>query len=167
MNPEKTFFDYSIKNAQDEDIALDHYRGKIVLVVNVASQCGFTRQYTGLEALYQKYKEQGFIILAFPCNQFGKQEPGSDEEIQNFCSSNYHITFPVFAKIDVNGKNTAPVYEFLKKNARGFLGTKSIKWNFTKFLLGKNGQVLKRYAPTIKPEELEKDIESALKKSMR
>lgn len=166
MNPEKTFFNYTVKDTHDADFNLDQYQGKVIFVVNVASHCGFTRQYTGLEALYQKHKDQGLIILAFPCNQFGKQEPGSDEEIQNFCSSNYHITFPVFAKIDVNGKNTAPVYEFLKKNARGFLGTKSIKWNFTKFLIGKDGEVLKRYAPTIKPNELEKDIESALKKSM-
>lgn len=142
--------------------SLDSYRGKVLLVVNVASKCGFTPQYTGLEQLYQDYRERGFEILAFPCNQFGHQEPGDAEEIASFCSTSYPVSFPVFAKIDVNGEQAHPLYRHLKTEKPGLLGTGGIKWNFTKFLVGRDGKVLKRYAPTDKPESLRADIEAAL-----
>lgn len=141
---------------------LESYRGKVLLVVNVASKCGFTPQYTGLEALYQQYREQGLEILAFPCNQFGHQEPGDADEIASFCSTTYPVSFPVFAKVEVNGAQTHPLYQHLKAEKSGLLGTGGIKWNFTKFLIGRNGQVIKRYAPTDKPETLSADIEAAL-----
>ena len=141
---------------------LDRYKGKVVLVVNTASNCGFTPQYKGLEALYQKLHGKGFEILGFPCNQFGAQEPGTEAEIASFCEVNYGVTFPLFAKIDVNGKNAAPVYQYLKAAQPGLLGSEGIKWNFTKFLIGKDGQVLARYAPTDTPAKISKDIEAAL-----
>jgi glutathione peroxidase len=142
--------------------SLHSYRGKVLLVVNVASKCGFTPQYTGLEQLYQDYRDRGFEILAFPCNQFGHQEPGDAEEIASFCSTTYPVSFPVFAKIHVNGEQAHPLYQHLKTEKPGLLGTGGIKWNFTKFLIGRDGKVLKRYAPTDKPESLRADIEAAL-----
>jgi glutathione peroxidase len=141
---------------------LSDYQGQVVLIVNTASKCGFTYQYEGLEALYEKYKDQGLVILGFPCNQFGEQEKGSDGEIASFCQKNYGVSFPMFSKIDVNGDGAAPLYQQLKKDAPGILGTKGIKWNFTKFLVNKQGEVVDRYAPTTKPEALERDIEAAL-----
>jgi glutathione peroxidase len=158
-----SLYEFKVKNSAGLDADLSQYKGKVVLVVNVASQCGFTPQYEGLEALYNKYKNQGLVIIGFPSNQFGSQEPGTDDQIQEFCKLNFGVTFPVMAKIDVNGSNTAPVYDFLKSSAPGFLGTEVIKWNFTKFLIGKNGRVIKRFAPTTKPEEISADIEKALK----
>jgi glutathione peroxidase len=139
------------------------YAGKAVLVVNVASKCGFTPQYEGLEALYRRYRDMGFVVLGFPCDQFGHQEPGDEKAIQNFCSTQYDVSFPMFAKTDVNGERAHPLYEAIKSEAPGFLGTPSIKWNFTKFLIDKQGRVVKRYAPTDKPEDLARDIEPLLK----
>ncbi len=138
------------------------YAGKVLLIVNVASKCGFTPQYTGLEALQRRFGERGFDVLGFPCDQFGHQEPGDAEEIKSFCSLTYDVTFPMFAKIEVNGDGAHPLYRQLKKQAPGLLGTEAIKWNFTKFLVGRDGKVLKRYAPTDKPESLAGDIEKAL-----
>ena len=138
------------------------YRGKVLLIVNTASKCGFTPQYEGLEALHRDYAARGFEVLAFPCNQFGAQEPGDAAEIANFCSLTYDVTFPVFAKIDVNGANADPLFERLKNEAPGVLGSKAIKWNFTKFLVDRNGEVVDRYAPTTKPEDIRKDIEKLL-----
>jgi glutathione peroxidase len=140
---------------------LSQYEGQTVLIVNTASKCGFTGQYEGLEALYAEYKEQGLVVLGFPCNQFGEQEKGEDSEIASFCQKNYGVSFPMFSKIEVNGDNTAPLYQELKVQAPGIMGTKKIKWNFTKFLVNKQGQVT-RYAPTTKPEALKSDIEAAL-----
>lgn len=157
-----SIYDYSAKLANGQEISLSQYRGKPLLIVNVASKCGFTPQYAGLETLYKKYQDRGFAILGFPCNQFGAQEPGDEKAIQEFCSLNFGVTFPLFAKIDVNGDQAHPLYRYLVKEKPGFLGTKRIKWNFTKFLIDQDGRPSKRYAPTAKPEELEKDIEKAL-----
>lgn len=157
-----SFFDYSVKSASQDNYDLSIHKGKVVLVVNVASKCGFTPQYTGLEALYKQFQNEKFIILGFPCNQFGAQESGSNDEIQQFCSMTYNVTFPVLAKVDVNGNSADPVYQFLKSEAKGFLGTEMIKWNFTKFLVGKDGQVIKRYAPTTEPKDIAADIQKAL-----
>ena len=154
--------DFHVKAADGSDADLSAYAGKVLLVVNVASKCGFTPQYEGLEALHRKYADRGFEVLGFPCNQFGAQEPGNAEEIANFCSLTYDVTFPVFAKIDVNGSGADPLYGELKKQAPGFLGTEGIKWNFTKFLVGRDGNVVERYAPTTKPEEISADIEKLL-----
>jgi glutathione peroxidase len=157
---------YSLKlNLQDIDkkpVNLSEFKGKVLLIVNVASKCGFTPQYEGLEKLYRKYKDKGFEILAFPCNQFGNQEPGTNEEIKNFCSTKYNVTFRLFDKIDVNGPNTHPLYKFLKEAKPGLMGSKDIKWNFTKFLIDRNGNVVERYAPQTTPESIEKDIEKLL-----
>ena len=147
-------------NGQPQD--LSEYAGQVVLIVNTASKCGFTYQYEGLEAIYQEFKDRGLVILGFPCNQFGKQEPGDASEIGAFCQKNYGVSFPMFSKIEVNGDDAAPLYQDLKKAAPGVMGTKAIKWNFTKFLVNKNGDVLKRYAPTTKPEDIKADIEAAL-----
>ena len=136
--------------------------GKVLLVVNTASKCGFTPQYAGLEALWRKYRDRGFEVLAFPCNQFGKQEPGNAEQIANFCDVNYGVSFPLMAKVDVNGDKATPLYRWLKKEAPGIFGTRNIKWNFTKFLIGRDGKVVRRYPPTAKPERLERDIEALL-----
>jgi glutathione peroxidase len=155
--------EFKVKAADRSELSLEKYKGRVVLVVNVASQCGFTYQYEGLEKLNQKYEDKGLVILGFPCNQFGGQEPGTAEEIQKFCSLTYNVTFPVLAKIEVNGAGTDPLYQWLKSSARGFLGTQKIKWNFTKFLIGKDGQVIKRYSPMTKPESLAKDIEAELR----
>lgn len=141
---------------------LAEYRGKVVLVVNVASKCGFTPQYAGLEALYQKYKDRGLVVLGFPCNQFMWQEPGDADAIQSFCTLKYNVTFPMFAKIDVNGKTAHPLYKHLKREARGTLGTKSIKWNFAKFLVARDGTVVRRFGTATRPEKLEAHIEKLL-----
>ena len=143
--------------------ALSDYEGKVVLIVNTASKCGFTSQYRGLEDLYQKYRDQGLIILGFPCNQFGHQEPGGSDEIATFCEKNYGVTFPIFAKIDVNGSDAAPIYQDLKTEAPGLLGLRNIKWNFTKFLLNRRGEIINRYAPTTRPEDLEEAVCTALR----
>ncbi len=144
-----------------ENQDLSQYEGQVVLIVNTASKCGFTNQYEGLEALYDQYKTQGLVVLGFPCNQFGEQEKGADGEIASFCQKNYGVSFPMFSKIEVNGDNAAPLYQELKASAPGVLGTKKIKWNFTKFLVNKQGAV-ERYAPTTKPESIKADIEKAL-----
>jgi glutathione peroxidase len=141
---------------------LTSHKGEVMLIVNVASKCGFTPQYEGLEALQRKYAGKGFSVLGFPCNQFGAQEPGNAEEIASFCKLTYDVSFPVFGKIDVNGDNAAPIYRYLKDEAPGLLGSKSIKWNFTKFLVDRSGKVVKRYPPQAKPEDLAKDIEALL-----
>jgi len=153
--------DFTARLGTGEDRSLADYRGKVLLIVNVASQCGFTPQYAGLQALYEEYRPRGFEILAFPCNQFGQQEPGSDAEIAAFCDRTYHVTFPIFAKIEVNGAGAHPLYTWLKQEKGGMLGS-TIKWNFTKFLIDRNGEVQARYAPTAKPESLAKDIEALL-----
>ncbi len=157
-----TFFEFTATDSALKNYDLAQHKGHVVLVVNVASKCGFTPQYTGLEALYKKYKDQGLVILGFPCNQFGFQEPASDSEIQQFCSTTYQVTFPVLSKVDVNGSNASPIYQFLKEKAPGILGSEMIKWNFTKFLVGKDGEVLKRYAPNTEPADIASDIETAL-----
>jgi len=159
----KHFYDFNVQNIRGEEISMSVYENKAVLIVNVASKCGYTPQYEGLEKLYKTYHEQGFEILGFPCNQFKNQEPGTAKEIQNFCRVNYGVTFPLFSKIDVNGENADPLYVYLKKQALGFLGTESIKWNFTKFLIDKKGNVVKRYGSSTKPKEIAKDIEKLLK----
>jgi glutathione peroxidase len=150
------------KTIDGTDQPLDAYKGKTLLVVNVASKCGFTPQYTGLEAMYRKYKDKGLVVLGFPCDQFGHQEPGDEQEIKSFCSLKYDVSFPLFAKIEVNGTNTAPLYQHLKKEARGLLGSEGVKWNFTKFLVDKNGKVVKRYAPTDTPASIERDVAKIL-----
>jgi glutathione peroxidase len=157
-----TIYDFAPTRLDGTDEKLSAYKDKTLLIVNVASKCGFTPQYAGLEALYRTYKDRGFAVLGFPCNQFGAQEPGNAGEIANFCSTSYDVTFPLFAKIDVNGPGTHPVYQFLKQEKKGLLGTADIKWNFTKFLVGRNGEVVRRYAPQAKPEEIAKDIEAQL-----
>lgn len=155
-------FNIEAKRIDGTSTTLEPFRGKVLLIVNVASKCGFTPQYTGLEALYEEYREQGFEVLGFPCNQFANQEPGDEHAIANFCSTTYDVSFPMFSKIDVNGEHAHPLFQFLKSEKSGLLGTGGIKWNFTKFLVGKNGEVIKRYAPTDKPEKLRGDIEAAL-----
>ena len=162
MSDAKTIADFTAKLPNGEEQSLADKQGKVLLVVNTASKCGFTPQYDGLEALYRKYKDQGFEVVAFPCNQFGAQEPGNAEEIQNFCKLTYDVTFPLMAKVDVNGPSAAPLYDWLKSEAPGLMGSKSIKWNFTKFLIDRDGKVVRRYAPTDKPEGLAKDIEKLL-----
>jgi len=154
--------DFHVRAADGKDADLGTYAGKVLLVVNVASKCGFTPQYEGLEELHRAYAARGFEVLGFPCNQFGAQEPGNAEEIASFCSLTYDVTFPVFAKIEVNGSGADPLYNELKKQAPGFLGTEGIKWNFTKFLVGRDGNVVERYAPTTKPEDIAADIEKLL-----
>lgn len=162
-----SIYDIPVQTANGEASTLTEYRGKVMLIVNTASKCGFTPQYAGLEALYRKYSGQGFVVLGFPCNQFGAQEPGDMTEIQSFCSLTYDVTFPLFAKINVNGNDTAPLYQHLKSAAPGLLGSEAIKWNFTKFLVDREGNVMERYAPTTTPENLESIIESTLSKPVR
>ncbi len=157
------FYDFKAVNMQGEEIGMETYRGKVILVVNTASKCGFTPQFEGLEMLYKKYKEQGFVILGFPCNQFAKQDPGTNKEILEFCQKNYGVSFPMFSKIDVKGKNVHPIYKFLKAELPGSLG-KSIKWNFTKFLIDSDGTPIKRFGPTVQANDIEKDIELLLSK---
>ena len=154
--------DFTVKTADGSRASLEPYSGKVLLIVNTASKCGFTPQYDGLEALHRDYADRGFEVLAFPCNQFGGQEPGDAAEIATFCTLTYDVTFPVFAKVDVNGSDADPLFERLKADAPGVLGSKAIKWNFTKFLVGRNGVVVDRYAPTTKPEDIRKDIEKLL-----
>lgn len=151
---------YSIPVTTIEGIetTLASFKGRVMLIVNVASRCGFTKQYTGLEALYQRYKDEGFVILGFPCNQFAKQEPGNEDEIKEFCQTQYNVSFPLFSKINVNGSDAHPLYQYLKSQAPGALKTEAIKWNFTKFLVDGNGKVLKRYAPNADAEAIEKDL---------
>ena len=162
MSDAKTIADFSAKLPNGEELSLADKAGKVLLVVNTASRCGFTPQYDGLEALYRKFQDQGFEVVAFPCNQFGAQEPGNAEEIANFCKLTYDVDFPVFAKVDVNGANAAPLYKHIKDQVPGILGSKGIKWNFTKFLVDRSGKTVKRYAPLVKPADLEKDIEALL-----
>ena len=155
------FYQFNAKTLQGKEVSMKNYEGKVVLVVNVASKCGFTPQYEGLEALYKKYSSKGLVILGFPCNQFAGQEPGNAEEIAKFCSLTYGVNFPMFAKIDVNGDNADPLYKYLKKVLPGTI-TNDIKWNFTKFLLDREGKPIKRFAPTVKPDEITGDIEKLL-----
>ncbi|MDQ9833670.1 glutathione peroxidase [Acinetobacter soli] len=147
---------------EGETKSLADYQGKVLLIVNTASKCGFTPQFAGLEKIYEKYKEQGFEVLGFPCNQFGGQDPGSNQEIGSFCQRNYGVSFPMFAKVDVKGPEAHAIFRYLTREAKGILGSQNIKWNFTKFLVSRDGKVLNRYAPTTKPESLEEDIEKAL-----
>ena len=155
-------YQFSANDTSGQTVDLTTYKDKVMLIVNTASDCGFTPQYKGLQDLYQKYQGQGFEVLAFPCNQFKQQEKGSDAEIKQFCDLRFNIQFPLFSKIDVNGENTHPLFSFLKSEAPGILGSKGIKWNFTKFLVNKQGKVIKRYAPTTKPEAIESDIKDLL-----
>jgi len=157
-----TIYDFIIKDVDGNDFSLNLLKGKILLIVNTATGCGFTPQYTGLQKLYDTYKEKGLEILDFPCNQFLNQAPGTEKEINNFCTLKYNTTFRRFSKINVNGKNESPLYTYLKNHTKGFLGTKRIKWNFTKFLIDEEGKALKRYSPTIKPEIIETDIKKLL-----
>ncbi len=155
-------YDYDVITIDGKPEKLSAYKNKALLIVNTASQCGFTKQYAGLETLYQELKDKDFVILGFPCNQFGKQEPGDESDIKNFCELNYHITFPMFSKINVNGADTHPLYVYLKKQAKGLLGTETIKWNFTKFLVNKQGEVIERFAPKDTPESLKEVIQKYL-----
>ena len=157
-----TAYDFSCATPGGKKKSLADYRGKVLLVVNTASKCGFTPQFAGLEELYEKYRDQGFEILGFPCNQFGKQDPGSNDEIMEFCQLNYGVSFPMFGKIEVNGSGADPLFRHLKKEAPGALGTERIKWNFTKFLIDTEGNVVKRYAPMDKPSAIEKDVKKLL-----
>ena len=158
----QSFYDFSAVSLRGEQISMDTFREKVVIVVNTASRCGFTPQYEGLENLYKKYNQQGLEILGFPCNQFGNQEPGSEKEIAEGCLINYGVTFKMFSKVEVNGENTHPVYQFLKKKLPGFLFSRKIKWNFTKFLIDRKGIPVKRFAPSFKPENMAADIERLL-----
>jgi len=154
--------DFTVTDIWGDAVPLTRFKGEVLLIVNVASQCGFTPQYKGLEALHEKYHDRGFAVLGFPCNQFGGQEPGSEKEIAQFCETNYGVTFPLFAKVDVNGDKADPLYRHLKNEKKGLLGTEAIKWNFTKFLVDRDGNVLKRYAPNDTPESIGPDLEKAL-----
>ena len=157
-----TVHDFSARDLQGRDVALDQYQGKVLLVVNTASKCGFTPQYKGLQKLYEDYRDRGLEILGFPCNQFANQEPGSEEEIGSFCEMNYGVSFPMFGKIEVNGDETHPLFDHLKAEAPGLLGSKAIKWNFTKFLVDRDGRVVGRYGPKDTPESIAADIEKLL-----
>ncbi len=160
--PPMSLYDHQVKSITGEMGTLEPYRGKVLLVVNVASQCGFTPQYRGLEALYRELKDRGLVILGFPCNQFGSQEPDPEAAIRTFCSTRYDVTFPMFAKIDVNGDKAHPLYAQLKSEAPGLLGTEAVKWNFTKFLVDRAGKVVKRYAPNTTPEAIAADVQALL-----
>ena len=163
MRPDShTVYDFQARQINGEDIALSAFKGKVMLIVNTASQCGFRPQFGGLETLHKLYADKGLVVLGFPCNQFGAQDPGQDSEIASFCQLNYGVSFPIMSKIDVNGPSAHPLYTWLSAQAPGLLGSKSIKWNFTKFLVGANGKVIKRYAPLDKPADLARDIEAAL-----
>lgn len=157
-----SIYDFSMTLANGQEQALAEFKGKVLLIVNTASKCGFTPQYDGLQKLQDQYADKGFSVLAFPCDQFGKQEPGSDEEIMSFCTTKFNVNFPVFSKIEVNGDNAAPIYQVMKSSAKGIFGSEGIKWNFTKFLVNAEGKIIKRYAPTTKPEVIAKDIEKQL-----
>src|SRR5277367_877098 len=157
-----SIYDFTMRSIDGKPVPLASFQGKLTLVVNVASKCGFTPQYEGLEALYRQFRDRGLVVLGFPCDQFGHQEPGAEAEIKTFCQQQYDVSFPLFAKIEVNGEGTHPLYRVLKSEARGLLGTQAIKWNFTKFLIDKAGRVVRRYAPTDKPGNLARDIEPLL-----
>lgn len=157
-----SIYQFSATNIKGQEVSLSDYQGKVLLIVNTASKCGFTPQFEGLETLHNELEEQGLVILGFPCNQFGSQEPGADGQIEEFCQLNYGVSFPMFSKIDVNGSSAHPLYAYMKKGARGLLGSKTIKWNFTKFLVNAEGQVVKRYAPTDKPASIKTDIQKLL-----
>lgn len=157
-----TIYDFEVETINGKKVKLDSYKDKPILIVNTASKCGLTPQYEGLEALHEQYQDQGLVVLGFPCNQFGRQEPGSESDIEEFCQLNYGVSFPMFAKIDVNGSNTAPIYKYLKKSSKGILGSEKIKWNFTKFLVNRDGEVVERFAPTVKPKDLAGKIEALL-----
>lgn len=156
-------YEFNAKSLDGKDISLDQYKGEVLLIVNTASQCGFTPQYAGLEDLHKKFAEQGLRVLGFPCNQFGAQEPGAAPEIGSFCQKNYGVDFQMFDKVDVNGNDAHPLYKYLTSSAPGVLGTENIKWNFTKFLVDRQGKVFKRYAPNVEPKDMSKDIEQLLK----
>jgi glutathione peroxidase len=155
-------FAFNVTDINGQNVALERFRGNILLIVNTASRCGFTPQYEGLENLQQKFKAKGFTVLGFPCNQFGQQEPGNSQEIAKFCDLNFHISFPLFEKIEVNGPQSHPLYQYLKAQAPGLFGTQAIKWNFTKFLIGRNGKVIKRYSPFTTPASISTEIEKLL-----
>ena len=155
-------YEFEVQTITGDKVRLGSYENQVMLIVNTASKCGFTPQYEGLEELYEKYKDQGFVVLGFPCNQFGSQEPGSESDIAEFCQLNYGVSFPMFAKIDVNGNDADPLFKYLKKSQKGILGSEKIKWNFTKFLVNRDGKVTARFAPTVKPKDLTKDIEALL-----
>jgi glutathione peroxidase len=157
-----SIYELSATSIDGRPVSFNTYKDKVLLIVNTASQCGFTPQYKGLQALYEQYGSQGLIVLGFPCNQFGQQEPGSSDQIQSFCDTNFRVSFPLFQKIEVNGSNAHPLYQYLTKAAPGILGTEGIKWNFTKFLVDRSGKVIKRYPPTAKPEDLANDIKALL-----
>ncbi len=157
-----SIYDFSAETLEGKATPMSNYREKVVLIVNTASKCGFTPQFEGLEALYTKYKDRGFMVLGFPCNQFGAQEPGNAEEIASFCALTYDVDFPMMTKIDVNGPKTHPLFAYLKKEKKGLLGTANVKWNFTKFLVDRKGQVVERFAPTVEPKSLESAIEALL-----
>jgi len=159
----KTVYDFSATSIRGEQKSLADYRGKVMLIVNTASKCGLTPQFEGLENIYKKFESKGVAVLGFPCNQFAHQDPGNNNEIESFCQMNYGVSFPMYEKIDVNGSNTHPLFKFLKDEAPGILGSKAIKWNFTKFLVDKSGKVVRRYAPQTKPEDIEQDIAALLK----
>jgi len=158
---ESNFYQFKATSLQGKEINTERYKGNVILVLNTASKCGFTPQYEGLEKLYKEYKDKGLVILGFPCNQFGNQEPGTEKEISEGCLINYGVTFPMFSKVDVNGENSHPIFKYLKNELKGFPG-KNIKWNFTKFLIDKEGKPFKRFSPFTKPEKLRRDIESLL-----
>ncbi len=160
-------YDIAVLNAQGEEILLREFSGKALLIVNTASKCGFTPQYQGLQSLQERYAAEGFSVLGFPCNQFGKQEPGSNEDIQEFCSGVYHVTFPVFSKINVNGQDAHPLYQYLTRAAPGILGSRSIKWNFTKFLIDPTGSVIRRYGPQVAPDSLASGVAKVLPTGQR
>lgn len=157
-----SIYNFSAKTINGDEVSLETFKGKVLLIVNVASRCGFTPQYTGLQELYKEYKERGLEVLGFPCNQFGAQEPGEEQEIKSFCEINFGVTFPLFAKVDVNGDNAHPLFKYLKEKAPGLLGTEGIKWNFTKFLIDRNGKVVDRYAPSTAPATLYEEITKLL-----
>lgn len=158
----QNFYDFKALSLQGKEVSMDLYKGKVIIAVNTASKCGFTPQFGGLEQLYKDYKDKGLVILGFPCNQFGNQEPGSEKDIAEGCLLNYGVSFPMFSKIDVNGRNTHPIYKYLKKELKGGLFGSIIKWNFTKFMIDKNGKPYKRFSPNTSPEKLRKDIEKLL-----
>jgi glutathione peroxidase len=157
-----SLYDFSVQDIDAQPLSLRDYAGRVLLIVNTASKCGFTPQYKGLEALHRKYEGKGLTVMGFPCDQFGHQEPGDEAEIKNFCSLNYDVRFPLFAKVEVNGKGAHPLFQHLKKEAKGLLGSEAIKWNFTKFLIDRDGRVVRRYAPTDTPESIERDVVALL-----
>ena len=159
---ETTLYQHRVRGIDGSETTLDAYRGKVILIVNTASKCGFTPQFQGLEALYEKYRDRGFVVLGFPCNQFRNQEPGDEAEINSFCTTNYGVSFPMFSKVEVNGEHALPLFVELKRRAPGIFGSESIKWNFTKFLIDRQGRVVKRFAPKTTPEKLDAEISALL-----